>query len=156
MSNSLDFCKTTAIERSGLKDRDWSNPSEIDSKGYFDVTLKGMRQYTISSEDGSISYNVNISFDPDGDFQYFTTEVAATDGTLIFVYQLMNNCINKVIAGQTYYGPSGPYGDKDTISYTVGNFIIISEVDDKFAPKDKPWCTNRVTVMLPLKYQKET
>ena len=152
MSKSLEFCKKTAIERSEMGDRDWNKAIEENSEEFFDVVLKQIRRYSIISEDDSMTYNVNISFNPDGDFQYFTSETAVTDGTLFFIVKLINRCVNKVIGAQTYYAPIGPFKDKDEVSYTVGNFIIISEIDDKFAPEDKPWCTNRITVMLPLKY----
>ena len=96
--------------------------------------------------------------DPDADFEYFTSSSSIHDGTLLFIKECADNCVCKIVSGQTYNKKIGPPKDGDTVHYTVGNLVVLSEYDmdeTKFATKDKRWLHERTTVLLPIKMWKE-
>ena len=46
-----------------------------------------------------------------------------------------------------------PPHNSDTIEYTIGNFIILNEYNNKSFSNDNPHLCSRTTVLLPLKYK---
>lgn len=61
------------------------------------------------------------------------------DGTLLFIYQCFEYCLNKMVAEDT------------SADYIVGKITRTEEFDKdgtKFAPKDKPWCRERTTFII--------
>lgn len=165
MSKSLSFVKDRILTHSTYTDRDLDKAVEIEwTEKLFDQitesTLNGLRKYGISydSEDeGHVELNISISFDPDDDFDYFTSEVVTHDGTLLFIYEAVELCLKRVLAGITYCADSVSEEDPfpqigESIEYVLGNAICISEIDPKFAPPGKPWMQERSTVMLPIKF----
>ena len=160
MSKSLEFCQTTARDpsRSTFADRNWENAREItETEAIFDQLLGGARNLTLRKDGGEKigeSFNINIEFDPDADFDYFTSDVVTHDGTLLFYLSAMHNCIQNVFTGSTYNKNIGKTEWGDNITYVVGNFVILSEIDSSFAPVDRPNIRERTTVLLPLKMMK--
>ena len=153
MSKSFDFCISAASdkERSNIADRDFSESFELDMNNvcdYFKETLT----HKLTFNSGDIS--VYVTYDPDADFQYFTSSTSTNDGTLLFIYDQAVECLNKVLQLKTYYLPVGaPKNFKNVeLYYTVGNFVVCNEFGEQFATKEKPWMLSRTTVMMPIKY----
>ena len=100
---------------------------------------------------------INIIYSPDAEFEYFTMESCRCDGTLLFVQELMEKCVEKIIRLKTYNKdkqlPSDLSGHK--ITYTVGDFVVGTEYGEQFSTKEKPWMMERFTVMLPIKFDVE-
>ena len=159
MSKSLEFCKEIASnpKRSSYSDRDWSKAIEsMDTEAYFDKTLNGQRQVTVSGRDyknNDFELQVKFCFDKDANFDYFTSESIIHDGTLLFVQDTINACMERVLLGLTYNKEMQPPHDGDTIEYTVGNFVILNEYNNKSFSKSEPHLCSRTTVLLPLKYE---
>ena len=159
MSKSLEFCKERAKNKeiSCLFDRNWYDAGEVESLALFERILEGNRKYKIKGEeDGEArEFTISLIFDPDADFDYFTSSRSIHDGTMVFVFENMENCAKRVILAETYYTKKGKPQPGDTIQYTIGNFVVLNEFDenrDLFAPKDKPYLQERTTVLLPLRY----
>lgn len=159
MSKSLDFCKKVASDtsRSSYVDRDWNKAVEdIETESIFDELLHGFRNFYIDgtdNEENKIHIDVEIVFNKDADFDYFTSESCIHDGTLVFIKEIMNKCVKKVCGVETYNKNVGQPQMGDTVKYIIGNFIILNEYDEHFAPLNKPWMTERTTVLLPIKME---
>ena len=163
MSKSLEFIKQRASNKSysTFYDRDFSKAKEMDTLSIFRAITGsewGKNRYHIEcdakSDDGDVGHRViDIIIDPDGDFDYFTSESCLCDGTYYFYIETIRKALLKIITGQTYNSNYTKPKITDAISYTVGNVIVLDEYDYKFAPQDRPWLTSRVTIMIPLKYK---
>ena len=157
MSKSFDFSKA-AVSRSGYANRSWDNACEkYETMAIFDEYLHGARNFslgwTVDNVD-DICFDFSINFDSNADFDYFTSESCIHDGTFIFIRELIDRCVRKVCLAQSYYKPIGAPKSGDNIQYVIGNFVIITEYDGDFVPKDKPWMRERTTVLLPIKMMK--
>lgn len=157
MSYSYEYC-INAVQnpkRSKWTERDWSKAKEFgdDASLLFDLVLKGLREYELTSEDGSKSIKMRILFDPDADFDYYTSASSVHDGTIMSIHANVMDCVLKVVQLQTRnaYMPPPDFGDE--VTFTVGNFVILNEYDGDFVSKDKPWMRERTTVLLPLKME---
>lgn len=157
MSKSLEFCMAIASDpqRSGYAGRDWSKSIEMDSVGFFDRFLNGERNLTMTGTDECDDIHVDISllFDKDANFDYFTSCSYTHDGTLLFITEMMSKLVEKVCCAITYNKTLRAPKSGDTVEYTVGNFVILNEYGEQFAPEDKPWMRERTTVLLPLKME---
>lgn len=98
--------------------------------------------------------NINITHNPNAEFDYFTTESCICDGTLAVARDLMIDIVNKL----TPFGTCGkiPKEAEDSIEnydihYTVGDFVVGEEYGKQFATKEQPWLQCEFTVMLPIK-----
>lgn len=163
MSKSLDFCVSTASdpERSGFYDRKWDDAKELDAELIFDAYIHNERNLTMTgtnSNGENIRVNVILTFNPDADFQYFTSESCLHDGTLVHSVSLLEKCVSKVCCLGTFYKPLGEPHDGMTVHIEVGNFVVLNEYDEDgklFAPEDKKWMRERTTVLLPIRMDKE-
>ena len=153
MSKSLDFCISAALdkERSNISDRDFSQSFELCMDNFCDY-FKENKTLRLSSYDGDTS--VCITYDPDADFQYFTTSSSVNDGTLLFTTECASECLSRIFRLSTFYLPAGsPKNFKGAeLYYTIGNFVVCNEYGERFAPQDKPWMCLRTTVLLPIHY----
>lgn len=157
MSKSFDFCKTVAQDplRSTYTDRSWDNAVEYNkTEAIFDEFLHGARNFLFNGkvdDETEICFDVGISFDGNADFDYFTAEGCIHDGTLYFIREAMNRCVQKVCLAQTYNKNIRVPESGDSVQYIVGNFVVLTEYDGDFVPADKPFLRTRTTVLLPLK-----
>lgn len=122
---------------------------------FFDCAFEG-RVFCISGVDEIGKYvtrNIEIVFDKNADFEYFTSDSCTHDGTYYFVMECMYNCAKNVVTGSTYSTSKKEPFDGCKIKYTIGNFVVLNEFDDKFRTDEKPWLQERTTVLLPLKYE---
>lgn len=159
MSKSLDYCKTIASNplRSSYADRNWGGAVEYtETEAIFDRQIKGNRQLEMSGTDSDgnkVRLGVELLFDEDADFDYFISDSIIHDGTLLFVQNLIDKCVAKVCCAQIYNKNIRELKSGDTIKYTVGNFVVLNEFEEQFAPDNKPWMQERTTVLLPLKME---
>lgn len=159
MSKSLEYCKLVASDtsRSNFSDRDWSKTIEVEeTENFFDEYLNEERKLKINGTDNDgnkVNLNVELSFDANADFDYFISESSVHDGTLVFELNAMEKCVQKVCCGVTYNKKLLAPQNRDSIKFTVGNFVVLNEFGNQFSTDDKPWLQQRTTVLLPLKYE---
>lgn len=160
MSKSFDFCKAIAQDasRSSYTDRNWDNAIEYNNtEAIFDKYLNKVRSFSINGklESGiNFNFNVNLSFDNNADFDYFTSASCIHDGALVFVENTICRCVKNVCLARTYNKNIGALESGDSVEYVIGNFVVLTEYDGDFVPNDKPWMRERTTVLLSLKFKK--
>lgn len=169
MSKGFDWCVARAKDpsASGLTDRDWAKAYEFVSELVFSSVSKELTSasdidfsigedfYTVSLTDvfgNNRTIKIHTDFQPDGDFDYFTCDGCVCDGTLAFMHERIENIAAKVLtlgtADKRYVGK-----DFTEVWWTVGNFVCLEECSYEFAPEDKPWMKDRITVLLPLRME---
>ena len=153
MSYSYDFCKKRCQEQN--IELDWTDSYEQEAEPYFKNILQETFSFTCMSEELKWEQHISLEFNPEANFQYFTQSESIHDGTLLFITENIQKCINRIIMGDTWYQlPNYPQKPKKAkVHYTIGNFIIVNEFDkdgSKFTPKDKRWMNMRTKVMIPL------
>lgn len=160
-SKSLTWCKQRAKNplTSGYADRNWDDAVELSSEEMFDrLGCNGKRHFDCcyTADGGScVTYSVDIEFDQDADFEYFTSASCVHDGTALFDIELLASRISAVCSGATFNKDVGEPRNGDKIHYIVGNFATLTEHDGDWVPKDKKWMRTRTTILLPLKMYKE-
>lgn len=157
MSKSLEFCKTRASnpEISCFSDRNWDNAKEVDILPFINEYLGDHRYYELKGLDldnKELHFNVSITIDPDGEFDYFTSDSFISDGTLLFEGEAIHKLINRVLLSKTYNKDYSPPVNGCNVCWTIGNIIILHEFDGDWIPEDKKWMDMRTTILLPLKY----
>lgn len=111
---------------------------------------------TLSGDKGTTK--ITLRYDPNAEFEYFTSDICTHDGTLTFLMDAIGNIINKLFELGTYNISNIPPDFKDHVwdydyEYIIGDFVINSQVDDKYAPEDKPWMKEKQIVTLPIKWK---
>lgn len=161
VTRSTEYCKSVAVDeqRCNWGDMNTEDSFELQANRFFDQVLRGERSFTseLVLEDGSkVHLRIHLVFDPNAEFDYCSVRRSVNDGTLYFAFSLMEEIRNRVLYGTTYAKKLRPPRDGDEIKYTIGNFVHFIEYDEdgsKFAPKDKPWASQRNTCMLPIKME---
>lgn len=154
MSKSLGFCIQAALNhaRSSYSDRDWSKAIELQStKFLIDEMLEGIRKYVLEYDDDGNKgvINIELVLNADADFQYFTSESFVSDGSLTFITDASEKLISRVLGGRSYYSDLKKPEYGDTIEFTIGNLVLLTEHGD-FGTEEKPWLTERNTILLPV------
>lgn len=154
MSKSFDFCIQAALDptRSSYSDRDWSKAIELQStKFLIDEMLEGIRKYVLEYDDDGNKgvINIELVLNADADFQYFASESFVSDGSLAFITDASEKLISRVLGGRSYYADLKEPEDGDTIEFTIGNLILLTEHGD-FGTEEKPWLIERNTILLPV------
>lgn len=110
-----------------------------------------MTSITNSTDD----VEIQVKYDPNAEFEYFTMERCRCDGTLFFFYELVATVLNKVFTFGTYNKAkvpndyeSNPFAYK--LKYVIGNPVVAIEHGEEFATEEKPWMLDRFSVMLPI------
>lgn len=163
---SLVFCKQRAADPSvsNFSDIDFSEAFEI---GWADSFFKNVlgdsficgQAYLVVTGTNENSerhkYDVELRHLPQyQDFEYFTSEQFLSDGTSTFLYDAFERIASKVSCAMTYDKNIGKPNDGDRIRYTFGNFVVLTEYSDDFAPNSERWLKIRTTVLLPLRMEK--
>lgn len=155
--DSLIFCKKVATDptRSSYTDRDWSNAREVYSKTTFENYIVFNKKTLIKIQDkngNTMERTVIFKFNPNADFEYFTSASTIHDGTLLFELDCIKQCMINVLTATTYFkGNKSELRNDSMFIYTIGNFVVVNEFDEsKFATTEKPFLQQRTTVMLPL------
>lgn len=164
MSKTMEFWRRYIEEHpeTGYKDIDSKCIDEMDSKSIF-LNCLVRHGYDIEVLDhadiklelkGQHATHISVVFDMDADFQYFVISRSTHDGTLSFTISRIVWVISQILNGTTYYEPCGKPLEGSHITYTIGNFIVITETGD-FGTNEKPWLHQRDTILLPVKYEVE-
>lgn len=159
MSKSLEFVKARiANEGTSFSDRNMEAAIVVPLTRFIQLKEKQVVDalYDVVLDDKRFSKIVShLIYDPDADFEYFTSSVSVHDGTLLFVSETVNDCINNILGLKTYNVTKGFPKNLDGVefTFTVGDIVIVNEYDTKYAPADKPWMQERTTVMIPLIYE---
>lgn len=166
MGKSLDFVKQRIAtgECNGMENNKWERLDEVPFMDIYNFDTKEKRtlpytcEYMYIVDNENKSFTITLNYDPEAEFQYFSTSQCICDSTLIFEIDNTVNIIAKIFKCETYYSPIAPddfeeYPWRYDLVYTVGNFVNGMEINDEFAPKDKPWMRCRFTAMLPIKME---
>lgn len=99
---------------------------------------------------------ISVKYNPNAQFDYFSTESCRCDGTFLFDIELCEKVFINVLSGESCYIPKKPKDADEKpcnydISFEVGDFVFAEEYGEQFATKDKPWMKSRFTVALPIK-----
>lgn len=161
VNKSLEYIKSR-IESGNVKN---INAEEFSDMGVvpFNTLLDQNEKETIpiyTGKESGIIY-VDLTYDPNVDFDYFCTQSCYCDGTLMFMYELMLNIIEKIQELKTSLSstvekyPEGIDFEKHRIHYIVGDFVTNSYIVDESPDPEKPWMRDHFTVMLPIKFEIE-
>lgn len=118
---------------------------------------KWENNFLVKFKDGTErELNTITEYNPDAEFEYFTMERCACDGTFVFYFDLCARVLSKVFTGETCNKSKLPDNFEDimseyTIKYTVGDFVFGEEYGEEFATEEKPWMQSRFSVMLPIR-----
>lgn len=157
--NSLEYIKKRFSEEKycGIEKLDMIdivNSHDLFKK-YYGIELKndGFSDFVLKDW-GRTEINIHYKYAEDADWEYFTYETGLNDGTLLFEYEIIDMCLKRILNCRTYYKEKGfpERLNNSHFYYTFGDIIVVREYRPDLAPKDKPWCTWKVTVILPLIY----
>ena len=160
MSKSLEFVKRR-IENGDCKNmlpEEFTEMNIVPLNSYWDKVGVGETIILAITKDKS-EVIADLTYNPDAEFDYFTTESCVCDGTLLFMTELIEKILRKVGSLNTYYIPAFEgISEKDLcnykLHYEVGDFVTNSCIIEP-PDKDKPWMCDRFTVMLPIKFTVE-
>ena len=167
MGKSLDFVRNRIASGvcNGMENNKYESMQELD----FLEVLENYRHNVIFDEENVYHYildastdtnlteklEIQIKYDPNAEFEYFTMERCRCDGTLFFFYELVATVLNKVFKLETHNKEKVP-SDYDNnpfaykVKYTIGNPVMTIEHGEEFATEEKPWMLDRFSVMLPI------
>ena len=154
MNKSLEYIKKRIVEGScnNITIEEFSNMSWLSSK--FAIKSDTETDIIATTQDGDII--ADLKYNPDAEFNYFTTETCVCDGTLAFVKELIDKIMYKIRTLNTYYAPMFENIPEDKLdeykmSYEIGDFVINSYIIEP-PDKTKLWLCDKFTVMLPIKF----
>lgn len=167
MGKSLDFVRNRIASGvcNGMENNKYESMQQLDLldvlKNYHNnITFDGKNVYTrflnITTVTGSAGdIEIQVKYDPDAEFEYFTMERCRCDGTLFFFYELVAKVLSKVFTLGTYNKKKVPSDYNNNpfaykVKYTIGNLIATIEHGNDFATKEKPWLLDRFSIMLPI------
>lgn len=162
---SLEFVKKriTSGVCNGMENNEYEHINEIDflaivRKIQFNELVEVFENLwkTKLLFDNGKTAEISVKYNPNAQFDYFSTESCCCDGTLLFGVELCKKIFIKILSGQSCYIPKKPkdaeqYPYNYDIAFEVGNFVFAEEYGKQFATKEKPWLQSRFTVMLPIK-----
>lgn len=161
MCKSLDFVKEritsgfcNGMENNTYKTMIEQNTLDIFKKFEFFKDGETSRTFEVSIKNIKSLFTVNIKYNPNADFEYFTMQRCICDGTFVFFQDLMAECLNKMIHLKTCNVNKEIPKDLTgySIVYTVGDYVLAEEFGKEFSTEDKPWMQCRFTAMLPIKF----
>lgn len=155
MSKSFDWCINRVKDPvfSGLSDRQWENAVEEDVTRYIQSEfLENNWMLTGTTDTGEhISLKADLKVNPDQEYDYYIFDSTIHDGTLLCIIDTCMKVVSRILSVSTYNKILGKPQNGDFVHYQIGNLVILSEYDGDWVPKDKPWCMERTTVLLPVR-----
>lgn len=160
MSKSLEYVKRRIEEGNcqNMSPEEFVNMSVMPLNSFWNKLSVGETIILAITKDKS-EVIADLTYNPDADFDYFTTESCVCDGTLVFMTELIEKLLKKIGSLNTYYVPAFEGIPEEEfcnykLHYEVGDFIMNSHIIEP-PNKDKPWMCDRFTVMLPIKFTVE-
>ena len=98
-----------------------------------------------------------MKYNPNADFNYFTTDISTHDGTLLFMGQAIERILSKILTVQTQYREVIPKGFNENdffeydYFYEVGDILVHSDVGMKNI-NGRNIMGQRDIMMLPIKF----
>lgn len=161
MSKTMEFWRKFVDDHpeTGHKGINPDRVDELPSESFFrhfakDLDFSGFDTSYETYDGEQKTQHVSVVFDADADFQYFVVTGSTHDGTLYFTYEQIERAVQMIVQAVTYYEPRGSHPNGSHITYTVGNFIIITEIGN-YGTDEKPWLCQKDTILLPVKYEVE-
>jgi hypothetical protein len=149
----LDFIKKR-IQEFGADgfDISFENVTVLSPTGLITFDKNNQIKCTYSVGDKPSEMTSTITYDPNADFRYFTTKTSRHDGTLLFVLETVQECLNKIINLETCDKSVELPQDLSNCDffYTIGDIIVVNEHSNRFSEPSKPWMQERTTVMIPV------
>lgn len=157
MGLSLGYIKSRiASGNTGLSDLKFDSMFELDTTSLINNANTLVGGLDVKSNDGILI--AKIHYDDNADFNYFSMSRCICDGTYLFAVDTAREVLLRVLTCQTYnvdilQEPVLKTFNDYYMRYTIGNIIVCTEHSDEFAPKDKKWMRERVTALLPIKFE---
>ena len=141
----------------------WDKANTINLMDYIEanipsLTIKGNTvRVNIVNKTTNIVSNVNLKYNPNAKFNYFTTDISTHDGTLLFIGQAIERILSKILTVQTQYINAIPKGFNETdffehdYFYEVGDILLHSDVGMKNI-NGRNIMGQRDVMMLPIKF----
>ena len=110
MGKSLEFVKQRIAtgECNGIENNKWERLNEIPFTNIYNFdteekcTLPYVCEYMYIVDNKEKCFNIILNYNPEAEFQYFSTSQCICDGTLMFEINNMVNIIAKIFKGETY------------------------------------------------------
>lgn len=160
MSKSLEYIKRRIEEGNckNMSQEEFTNMNVVPLNSFCDKLSIGENIILAITKDES-EVIADLTYNPDAEFNYFTTESCVCDGTLLFMTELIEKILKKVGSLNTYYLPAFEGISEEELGnyklhYEVGDFVTNSHIVES-PDKNKPWMCDRFTVMLPIKFTVE-
>ena len=160
MGKSLEYIKQRVLEQQNTNlDITFDDAVELSPKQFlkFDENNQLLLRLQNDNADSKLDVGVNITYDPNANFKYFTTSSSRHDGTILFEFENIKACLNKILSLQTCDINVGmPKNANDcNYFYTIGDIVVVNEYGNQFATDEKPWMQQRTTVMIPIVFNYE-
>lgn len=160
MGKSLDYIKYRVLEQKNTNlDITFDNAFEVSPKQFLKFDENNQLSLVLQNDDANPQFDirVKVTYDPDTNFKYFTTSSSIHDGTMLFVYENIEDCLKKILSSQTYDTSVGMPKDANNCNYfyTIGDIVVVNEYGRRFATDEKPWMQQRTTVMIPIVFRYE-
>lgn len=134
MNNSLAFIKSRIKESHtyGMPVDGWDNaivlsPIDFMNRLLGNEIINNNLKYKLNFGNNK-NLKVEITYDPNGEFEYFTNESSTYDGTLIFFEQTVNEVLRKLFFAQTTskdisVKDISENPDKYILKYIIGDLV---------------------------------
>lgn len=154
MNRSIDYIKKRIADGNcnGMTTEEFSNMAWVSSE-FIIKSDTGIDIIATTKDDDVVA---DLRYNPDAEFNYFTTETCTCDGTLLFMRELMDKIAHKIKSLNAYYAPMLKDIPEDKLdeykmSYEIGDFVTNSYIIEP-PDKSKPWLCDKFTVMLPIRF----
>ncbi len=148
MSKSYDFCikRASDLKFSRYSQLDWTKAKEFSYESLC-IPLIPDGEYQVDND----NILLNVKYNTDANFQYFTSAQFIHDGTLLHISLGVQKLINSIYTAATYNKAIGEPNSNKICSYIYGNPVILNEYGD-FGTENKPWLCERTTILIPIEY----
>ena len=110
--------------------------------------------FTIICEGNKMPCDVTVEYEPRAEYDYYASTCSIHDGTLLFEYEAVARCLNKLLNGSYYILKGRPQEEKPAkIKYVIGD-IVIDNIFHKHGVNHS-WPEMETLVYLPIKYDWE-
>lgn len=110
--------------------------------------------HDFNDDTGNWSADVEYRYNPNNDFNSFASSASTHDGTLMFVYDNITDCVHDLIYLLTReFGEkiNSPIAQGDKTEVIFGDMAFANANKPEFGTKEKPWRTQRTIIVIPTK-----
>lgn len=163
MNKSIEYIKNTILNRPetiNIPKDGWNKAIVINPmKKYKELEPKitiNNNKFEIRLECNEGQFINSIEYNPNVEFNYFTSEISTHDGTLIFTLNNIQKILIKILKRETYYTKipqdviDNPFNYN--YKYTIGDLLIHNDYGTKNINGNK-WPGVTETMVLPIKFE---